>query len=516
VTSPPLQQLGRTDSWEGISAVVAGLGVSGFAAADTLLQLGAAVTVVEDGRGESLVEKATLLEVLGADVRLGPAAAGGNRSLPPGTDVVVTSPAWRPSDPMLESALSAGVPVWGEVELAWRLRGDTPWLCLTGTNGKTTTVQMLASILTAAGLRTAAVGNVGMPVTEAVMDPQRYDVLAVELSSFQLHWTSTMSAHAAAVLNVAPDHLDWYAGSAQSPQEAYAADKARIYARSQVACVYNVEDPATEQMVVEAEVVEGARAIGFTLGVPAVGMLGLVDDVLADRAFVAERRTSAAELATLADISPAAPHNVANALAAAALARAYGVQPVAVRDGLRGFRPTPTGSPWSCLAAASTGSTTRRRPTRTPPWPRCVPTTPWCGSPADWPRAPTSTSSSGAAPTASGPSCCSAPTGTSSGRLCSDTRRMCLWWTWAAATLGSLVTRSWTVPSLLPLRQHTRATRSCWHRDVPRRICSTGTPPVGSPSQRRCTGKAAAPVKSHSRTPDESPDVVQTRRRHPR
>ena len=255
MTSPPLQQLGRTDSWEGISAVVAGLGVSGFAAADTLLQLGAAVTVVEDGRGESLVEKATLLEVLGADVRLGPAAAGGNRSLPPGTDVVVTSPAWRPSDPMLESALSAGVPVWGEVELAWRLRGDTPWLCLTGTNGKTTTVQMLASILTAAGLRTAAVGNVGMPVTEAVMDPQRYDVLAVELSSFQLHWTSTMSAHAAAVLNVAPDHLDWYAGSAQSPQEAYAADKARIYARSQVACVYNVEDPATEQMVVEAEVV---------------------------------------------------------------------------------------------------------------------------------------------------------------------------------------------------------------------------------------------------------------------
>ena len=339
MTSPPLDLLGRNDSWEGVSAVVAGLGVSGFAAADTLLQLGAAVTVVEDGRGEALVEKATLLEVLGAHVRLGPGAAGTNRSLPPGIDVVVTSPSWRPGDPLLESALAAGVPVWGEVELAWRLRGDTPWLCLTGTNGKTTTVQMLASILTAAGLRAAAVGNVGMPVTEAVMDPQPYDVLAVELSSFQLHWTSTMSAQAAAVLNVAPDHLDWYAGSAMSPQEAYAADKARIYARAQAACIYNVEDAATEQMVVEAEVVEGARAIGFTLGVPAVGMLGLVDDVLADRAFVAERRTSAAELATLADISPAAPHNVANALAAAALARAHGVQPVAVRDGLRAFRP---------------------------------------------------------------------------------------------------------------------------------------------------------------------------------
>jgi UDP-N-acetylmuramoylalanine--D-glutamate ligase len=339
MSSPRLDALGRTDSWEGVSAVVAGLGVSGFAAADTLLQLGASVTVVEDGHGEALTEKATLLEVLGADVRLGPSASGGNRTLPPDTQVVVTSPSWRPSDPMLASALAAGVPVWGEVELAWRLRGDTPWLCLTGTNGKTTTVQMLASILTIAGLRTAAVGNVGMPVTEAVMDPRPYDVLAVELSSFQLHWTSTMSARASAVLNVAPDHLDWYAGSARSPEEAYAADKARIYARSQVACIYNVEDPATEQMVVEAEVVEGARAVGFTLGVPAVGMLGLVDDVLADRAFVAERRTSAAELATLADISPPAPHNVANALAAAALARAYGVQPVAVRDGLRAFRP---------------------------------------------------------------------------------------------------------------------------------------------------------------------------------
>ena len=339
MTYRSLDALGRNDSWEGVAAVVAGLGVSGFAAADTLLQLGAAVTVVEDGSADALVEKATLLEVLGADVRLGATASGRGRDLPPATDVLVTSPAWRPSDPMLSAALSAGVPVWGEVELGWRLRGSAPWLCLTGTNGKTTTVQMLTAILTAAGLRTAAVGNVGMPVTEAVMDPWPYDVLAVELSSFQLHWTRTLSAQAAAVLNVAPDHLDWYAGSTEPPQLAYAADKARVYERTQVACVYNVDDPVTEQMVVDAEVIEGARAIGFTLGVPAIGMLGLVDDVLADRAFVAERRTSAAELATLSDISPAAPHNVSNALAAAALARAHGVPPIAVRDGLRSFRP---------------------------------------------------------------------------------------------------------------------------------------------------------------------------------
>jgi len=339
-SGPLLDALGRSDSWEGVRAVVAGLGVSGFAAADTLLQLGASVTVIDDGRGEAVSEKATLLEVLGADVRLGVGDAGtADRALPAGTDVVVTSPAWRPSDPLLVAAQSQDVSVWGEVELAWRLRGTAPWLCLTGTNGKTTTVQMLASILRAAGLRAAAVGNVGLPVTEVVMDPQPYDVLAVELSSFQLHWTRSVSPQASAVLNLAPDHLDWYAGAVPDPQEAYAADKARVYERTQLACVYNVDDPVTEQMVTGALVVEGARAVGFTLGVPAIGMLGLVDDVLADRAFVAERRTSAAELATLADISPAAPHNVSNALAAAALARAHGVPPVAVRDGLRSFRP---------------------------------------------------------------------------------------------------------------------------------------------------------------------------------
>ncbi len=156
----------------------------------------------------------------------------------------------------------------------------------------------------------------------------------MELSSFQLHYTSSVSALSAAVLNVAEDHLDWY-----SSMEQYAADKGRIYEGVERACVYNVADPVTEDLVREADVVEGARAIGFTLGVPAVGMVGVVDDVLADRAFVDERRDSAAELCTIADLASPAPHFVADALAAAALARAHGVPPVAVRDALRTFRP---------------------------------------------------------------------------------------------------------------------------------------------------------------------------------
>jgi UDP-N-acetylmuramoylalanine--D-glutamate ligase len=168
------------------------------------------------------------------------------------------------------------------------------------------------------------------------MDPTPYDVFAVELSSLQLHYTHSMSAEAAAVLNIAEDHLDWYDGPHAMGD--YAGDKGRIYRRAQRACVYNVADPETERLVRDAEVEEGARAIGFTLGMPGVGMVGVVDRILVDRAFIAERQSSAAELCTVDDLVSPAPHVVENALAAAALARAHGVPQAAVRDGLRGFR----------------------------------------------------------------------------------------------------------------------------------------------------------------------------------
>jgi len=324
--------------------VVAGLGTSGFAAADGLMDLGAHVLVLDDADTAGNREKATVLEMLDVEVRLGP---GATTQLPDDVDLVVTSPGWRPSAPLLAQAALRGIPVWGEVELAWRMSlpdRQVPWLAVTGTNGKTTTVGMLESMLTAAGLKTSAVGNVGRPIVEAVLDEVSYDVLAVELSSFQLHWTNSLSLHSAAVLNLAPDHLEWYADAAGWPPEAadpmaaYAADKARIYTGVQRACVYNVQDAATERMVEEAEVVEGARAIGFTLGIPGPSMLGVVDDLLVDRAFIEQRRDSAIELAKVSDVMPFAPHNVANALAAAALARSFGVPPTAVAQGLQRLR----------------------------------------------------------------------------------------------------------------------------------------------------------------------------------
>ncbi|MEV6160463.1 UDP-N-acetylmuramoyl-L-alanine--D-glutamate ligase [Streptomyces sp. NPDC052052] len=322
--------------WQGKRVTVAGLGVSGIPAAEVLHGLGAVVTVVNDGDDERSRAQAAKLEAQGITVRLGDGA-----TLPESTELIVTTPGWRPDKPLFAAAAAAGVPVWGDVELAWRLRDlggrkPAPWLAVTGTNGKTTTVRMLASILEAAGLRTAAVGNIGVSLLDAVLGDETYDVLAVELSSYQLHWAPSLRAHSAVVLNLAPDHLDWH-GS----MEAYAADKGRIYEGNRVACVYNAQQKATEDLVREADVEEGCRAIGFTLNTPGPSQLGVVDGILVDRAFVANRQKQAQELAEVSDVNPPAPHNIANALAAAALARAFGVEPAAVRDGLRAFRPDP-------------------------------------------------------------------------------------------------------------------------------------------------------------------------------
>ncbi|MER6749325.1 UDP-N-acetylmuramoyl-L-alanine--D-glutamate ligase [Streptomyces fungicidicus] len=325
---------GQVTDWQGKHVTVAGLGVSGVPAARALHGLGAEVTVVNDGDDARAREQAAELEALGVTVRL-----GDGETLPDGTELIVTAPGWRPDKPLFAAADRAGVPVWGDVELAWRLRGPdaAPWLAVTGTNGKTTTVQMLASILEAAGLRTAAVGNIGVSLLDAVLGEERYDVLAVELSSYQLHWAPSLRAHSAAVLNLAPDHLDWH-GS----MEAYARDKGRVYEGNRVACVYNADatgKPSTEDLVREADVEEGCRAVGFTLGAPGPSQLGVVEGILVDRAFVENRQRNAQELAEVSDVNPPAPHNIANALAAAALARAYGVPASAVRDGLRAFTP---------------------------------------------------------------------------------------------------------------------------------------------------------------------------------
>lgn len=334
VSEVRLVGMNRLSDWSGVHAVVAGLGVTGFSAADGLLELGANVTVLDDADRHQ--DKAELLRMLGATVTTGP---GSTASLPKGTDLVVTSPGWRPDAPLLRAAHDAGIPVWGDIELAWRMMQPdraVPWIGITGTNGKTTTTQMTTAMLRANGLTVAEVGNIGRPIIEAVLDDEQYDVFVIELSSFQLHYVHTVALHSAAVLNIHEDHLEWYPGA--DGYQRYQDDKARIYERVSHSCVYNVDEPVTERMVEEADVQEGARAIGFTLGTPARSMMGVVDDLLVDRAFVEQRATSALEVASIQDVQPHAPHNVANALAAAALARSFGVRPQAVVQGLRDVR----------------------------------------------------------------------------------------------------------------------------------------------------------------------------------
>lgn len=331
--------------------VVAGLGITGQSACALLVSQGALVTAVDSRDDAERREVADRLAKEGVAVRLGPEQLGPGAAVPPVTGLVVTSPGLRPDTPLLASAAEAGIEVIGDVELAWRLRPALPgggrqqWLAVTGTNGKTTTVRMLAAMLAAGGHRSIAAGNVGTPILDVVTNPEPYPVVAMELSSFQLFWSATITPHAAVVLNLAAHHLDWH-----DDIESYAAAKAKIFAPGTIA-ICNADDPRTVEMADAARGV--ARRVGFRFGPPGPGELGVADGWLTDRAFgtaVEPAGTGSAEigggmpgagvrLAPVSAVQPPAPHNVADALAAAALARAYGDQPGSVAAGLRNFVP---------------------------------------------------------------------------------------------------------------------------------------------------------------------------------
>lgn len=323
------QRLGA-QVFAGEHVVVAGWGMTGRSAADVLTEMGARVTVLNSHEIDS-----TLEAIIDADPQTLAEKSAGVAG-----ELLIVSPGWPPHHPVLASWRG---PIWSDIELAWHI-GDpaTRWIVLTGTNGKTTTIGMVGAILEAAGRNHRVVGNVGVPIVRTVWDTrgELLDNLAVELSSFQLHHVHSVSPVSSAVLNLADDHIDWHGSF-----EEYAAAKARIYERTRVACVYNREAPATRTMVEQADVIEGARAVGFTLGAPAVSEVGVVEGTLVDRAFIPDRRThgrafaNSASLAHLEGPGGLPPHMVANALAAAALTLADSVTHEQVHRGLSDFRP---------------------------------------------------------------------------------------------------------------------------------------------------------------------------------
>jgi UDP-N-acetylmuramoylalanine--D-glutamate ligase len=247
-------------------------------------------------------------------------------------DKVVVSPGWKPDHPLIKKFIAAGTDLTNEIDLAWQIKEvDAPhqrWFALTGTNGKTSTVEMTAAAMRAGGLHAAACGNVGDTVIDAVESREKYDVLVLELSSFQIHWMNSAQFNASAILNIADDHTDWH-GDFQE----YARTKISLLDSSSTG-ILNADDAE----VVKRSVHWKGRKVFFTLETPRPGEIGVVEELLVDRAFVADPQ-EAALICELNEVKPTVPHNVSNALAAAGLARAAGVSHEKIRNALSTYTP---------------------------------------------------------------------------------------------------------------------------------------------------------------------------------
>ncbi len=327
----------RSD-WSKLRAAVVGLGKTGFSVADTLNELGSELLVVAESAASEALD---ILEVLGVDHLINESPEVLQSAIEAfAPDLLIVSPGISPDSLIVSKAQEAGITVWTDIDLAWRLKDrfgpGQEWICITGTNGKTTTTEITEAMLQESGVKAIACGNIGIPILDCIRDPAEFQVLIVELSSFQLHYMDQIEPFSAAVLNVANDHLDWHGGFAK-----YRAAKGRMYENTKVACVYNLEDKTTEELVQAADVKQGARAIGFGLGPPGRSNVGYVGDLLVDRAFLDERADSALEIASLEDFASfgvLTPHLLSNIAAATALARSFGVSPGACRGALRQFK----------------------------------------------------------------------------------------------------------------------------------------------------------------------------------
>lgn len=300
------------------SILILGAGVTGAAVAKTLTRYGADIAIVE----ENTKQTSDFRQLETKDVVIND------------WDCLVISPGWRTDHPIILEAISAGIEITNEIDLAWKLRCEIApaqsWLAITGTNGKTTAVELTASALRSGGLSAIACGNVGETVIEAVDRIQAYDYLVLELSSFQLYWARQAEFVASAILNIAPDHIDWHGDFAS-----YVQAKISILDRSQIA-ILNADDGE----VVKASSQWRGKKVFFSLNTPASGELGLVEEILVDRAFVADVQ-EAEMIAEIGDVASPLPHNVSNVLAASALARVAEVPHKKIQAAIQQFRTGP-------------------------------------------------------------------------------------------------------------------------------------------------------------------------------
>lgn len=304
-----------------------GLGSSGEATARWGLERAEAgehvrVTVVDSGSGQDLEARAAALRARGATVLL-------SADHVPVADLIVASPGIKPATPLMRSALDSGAPVISEIELAYRI-SDAPWVAITGTNGKTTTTALVVHLLRESGLAAEPAGNIGPPAVAVASAIGPAGVIVAEVSSFQLMLTSEFHPRVAALLNITPDHLDYH-GS----MEAYSAEKAKIFAnqRDGDTAVVDVDDEGSApyaQLVSDAGV-EVRRVSRYTDPCGGAYLRGSM--------LVLSESGSDHDLVSVGDLGIKGDHNVSNALAAAACARAFGADLGSIRRGLVTFRP---------------------------------------------------------------------------------------------------------------------------------------------------------------------------------
>ncbi|PTX97628.1 UDP-N-acetylmuramoyl-L-alanine--D-glutamate ligase [Verrucomicrobia bacterium LW23] len=293
---------------------VLGLGVSGLEAARLLLARGAAsVTVRDNGSGPKLAERADTLRALGAKVEL-----GGEVGSATAFDLAILSPGIDPVAPLAAALSAAGVPMIGEFEMASRFCA-CPMVAITGTNGKTTTTELVARVLEAGGLRVGVSGNIGTPFSAAVAESENLDVMVLEVSSFQLEKIELFRPFVAIHLNLTPDHLDRY-----PDMDAYKRAKWNIFRNQQPG------DFAIVNADLDLPELAAGKITLNTAGLPADltfegGMLTVYGAPV-----LAQSRTHLR-----------GPHNAENQLAALAVAEIFELSPESTAEALCTYRALP-------------------------------------------------------------------------------------------------------------------------------------------------------------------------------
>ena len=315
----------RAVPWfEGSRALVVGIARSGVAAAKLLLRHGGSVRAIDRRRQDELSVDAASLAARGAEVRYGTMDLAALE----GRDLVVVSPG-VPSDlPLFAEALRRGIPVVSEIELGYAV-ARAPVIAVTGTNGKSTTVELLGAMGRSAGLATEVLGNIGTALSERAEEVPEDGLLVVEVSSFQLEHVTRFRPKVGVILNVTPDHLDRH-GS----MERYAAIKAQLFA-FQTAEDFRVQ-PLGDTRLARLLAGFASKALWFGFADPtAEGVWeegGQIRYRVAGREGTILRRDEALLRG---------PHNTENLCAASAAALAIGIEPKAIAAALREFRGLP-------------------------------------------------------------------------------------------------------------------------------------------------------------------------------